>query len=240
MALFKRKAPMKNLHKQLAELRSRAASLSEKLKATDAALAAAVAARQKHLLSGDLADEHTAEKLQADVDSCNSRLSALTAGIDEQNAQIDDVERKVKAEEQAIERANAADKLGAQVSTMEAILPTWLEQSRALAAALSAVGGWHFESGQMARFVQNTMSEIELAANFTLAELKAMPDAIRGGRQPIPREYADAHAVNATEPAPKAQRRPNTVPDLASDPVLAAANFQPLDRGPDRILKITP
>lgn len=50
---------------------------------------------------------------------------------------------------------------------------------------LSEIGHWHFESGQMAGFLQNTMGQIEVAANFTLAELKAMPHAIRQGRQAI-------------------------------------------------------
>jgi hypothetical protein len=33
----------------------------------------------------------------------------------------------------------------------------------------------------MAIFVQNTMGQIEIAANFAFAELKAMPDAVREG-----------------------------------------------------------
>lgn len=45
------------------------------------------------------------------------------------------------------------------------------------------------------------MGQIEIAANFTLAELKAMPDAIRQGRQTIPREPAPT-PVAVTEPPP--------------------------------------
>jgi hypothetical protein len=69
-------------------------------------------------------------------------------------------------------------------------LPGYLERSRVLADALSEIGQWHFESGQMANLVQRYMGQIEIAANFALAELKAMPDAIRQDRQAIPQEFA--------------------------------------------------
>ena len=51
-----------------------------------------------------------------------------------------------------IDRAAAADKLAKQVAALEAALPGYLEQSRALADALSGVSYFHFESGQMASF----------------------------------------------------------------------------------------
>jgi hypothetical protein len=110
-------------------------------------------------------------------------------------------ESQLAAERERIERAAAAAKLDKQVAAIEAALPGYLEQSRALADALSKIGHWHFESGQMNSFVQNTMGQIEIAANFTLAELKAMPDAIRQGRQTIPREPAPT-PVAVTEPPP--------------------------------------
>ena len=42
----------------------------------------------------------------------------------------------------------------------------------------------------MAGFVQNTMGQIEIAGKFALAELKNLPEAIRQGRQAIPRALA--------------------------------------------------
>jgi hypothetical protein len=83
-------------------------------------------------------------------------------------------------------------------------MPTYLAQSRILADVLSEIGQWRFESGQMAGFVENTIGQIEVAANVTLAELKAMPDAIRRGRQAIPREPVPT-PVAVTEPTPKTQ-----------------------------------
>jgi hypothetical protein len=126
-------------------------------------------------------------------------------GIDDALAVL--AQRKAEAEVQLavenerVERAVAADKLDKQVAAIEAALPRYLEQSRALADALSKIGHWHFEGGQMAAFVQNTMGQIEIAANFTLAELNAMPDAIRRRRQAIPRELA---LTPVPEPEPPA------------------------------------
>jgi hypothetical protein len=150
---------------------------------------------------GDLDDQRTLDKLQGAVDTAASTL----AGIDDVLAvlaqQKTETESQLAAERQRIERAAAADKLDKQVAAIEAALPGYLEQSRALADALSKIGHWHFESGQMAGFLQNTMGQIEIAANFSLAELKAMPEAIRQGRQAIPRELA-LKPVPVPEPEP--------------------------------------
>jgi hypothetical protein len=94
------------------------------------------------------------------------------------------------SEREHIQRAAAADRLSKRVAVIEAALPGYLERSRVLADALSEIGQWHFESGQMANLVQRYMGQIEIAANFALAELKAMPDAIRQDRQAIPQEFA--------------------------------------------------
>jgi hypothetical protein len=57
----------------------------------------------------------------------------------------------------------------------------------------------------------------------------------RGGHHvdPNSRDLLDLDDEEATRP-------PHIAPVLASDPVLAAANFTPLDRGPARVLKIAP
>jgi hypothetical protein len=98
-------------------------------------------------------------------------------------------------------RAAAADKLAKRVAAIEAALPDYLTQSRMLADALSEIGHWHFVSGQIAGYCQNTMGQVEVAANIALAELKAMPDAIREDRQAIPQDLSPA-PVSMAEPPP--------------------------------------
>jgi hypothetical protein len=161
----------------------------------------AIKTRQQALLSGDLDDQRTIDEVQAVVVSATSDLAGIDDALGVLTHQKAEAERQLAAEREHIQRAAAADKLSKRVTAIETALPGYLEQSRALADALSEVSYFHFESGQMAGFLQNTMGQIEIAANFTLAELKAMPDAIRQGRQAIPRESAPA-SVAVTEPAP--------------------------------------
>lgn len=192
---------MQQLDTTVASLTKRGEQLAAKRGTAQDALDKAIKDRQRAFLSGDLDDRRTLDKLQGVVDTAASTL----AGIDDVLAvlaqQKAEAERQLAAERERIERSAAADKLDKRVAAIEAALPGYLEQSRALADALSEVSYFHFESGQMASFVQNAMGQIEIAANFSLAELKAMPDAVRQGQQAIPREPA-AISVAVVEPAP--------------------------------------
>ncbi|WP_079568962.1 hypothetical protein [Bradyrhizobium erythrophlei] len=308
---------MEKLQKHLTELRSRAAALSDKRASAETALAEAMVDREKHMLTGDLADEQTAHKLQAKVDSYQSQWSGIAAALVALQPQITDIEQKIAAEQEGIQRAAAANKLDRQIAAIETALPKYLEHSRVLADALAEIAHWHFESGQMTSFIVGDMGQVEVAAGFALAELKRMPGAIREGQQAIPRDVPQSGLVaeikplpptqtvfmlrsakyhdhdgrarfagqyeDAMMPVPTAQRalhhgvavsvadprraqlrgarggdfnpsasdvvdldaieEPKGVPYIGSDiadPVLRAANFQPLDRGPERMLKVTP
>jgi hypothetical protein len=199
-----RKPPMHPLETTIASLATRGEQLAAKRAAAQGALDKAITARQQALLSGDLDDQRALDKVQAAVVAATSDL----AGVDDALAilahQKAETENQLAAERERIERTAAADKLDKQVAAIEAALPRYLENSRALADALSEVSHFHFESGQMASFVQNAMGQIEIAANFTLADLKTMPPAIRDGRQAIPRK-PDAEPVAVIEPAPPSQ-----------------------------------
>jgi hypothetical protein len=197
-----RKSPMQQLETTIASLTKRAEQLGAKRVMAQQTLDKAVKARQDAFLSGDLDDQRAIDKLQAAVDAATSALTGIDDALAVLAHQKTEAESQLAAERDRIERAAAADKLDNQVAAIEAALPSYLEQSRALADALSGVSYFHFESGQMAAFVQNAMGQIEIAANFTLAELKAMPDAIRQGRQAIPCEPAPVAVI---EPAPSPQ-----------------------------------
>jgi hypothetical protein len=96
--------------------------------------------------------------------------------------------------------------LEAQVATIEAKLPEWLATSRAFSEALTAIGRLrHFESTEMARFIENATAQVEVAANFSLGELKTWPNMIRSGQMAVPREEPKVAAVVA-EPAPETRR----------------------------------
>ena len=196
-----RKTPPQPLETTIASLTKRGEQLVAKRVTAQDVLDEAIKTRQQALLSGDLDDQRALDNMQAAVVAATSDL----AGIDDALAILarhkTEAESQLAAERQRIERAAAADKLSQRVAAIEAALPSYLEQSRALADALSKIGDWHFESRQMAGFLQNTMGQIEIAANFALAELKNLPEAIRQDRLAIPQEPVPA-PVAVTGPTP--------------------------------------
>lgn len=190
---------MQKLETTIASLTKRGEQLAAKRTAAQDTLDKAITARQQTLLAGDLDDQHALDKLQDTVETAASTLTGIEDALAILTQQKAEAERQFAAEHERSKRAAAADKLMKQLAAIEVALPSYLEQSRALADALSKIGHWHFESGQMAGFVQNTMGQIEVAANFALDELKAIPVAIREGRHAIPGEPAP---VAAPEPEP--------------------------------------
>jgi chromosome segregation ATPase len=199
-----RKTPMQQLETTIASLRKRGEQLAAKRVTAQDALDEAIKTRQQALLSGDLDDQRALDKLQAAVDTGTSALAGIDDAISVLALQKAEAESQLAAERERIARAKAAEKLSAQIATIEAALPNYLEQSRVFSHALSEIGHHHFESAQMAQFVQNAAAQVELASNFVLVELRAMPERIKTGDAPIPRE-PDAEPVAVVEPPPPTQ-----------------------------------
>jgi len=206
MALFKKRSPMEKLQKFLAEQRERAAALSAKRTAAETALAEATTARQKHMFTGDLADDQTSEKLQVKVDSCASRLAGLDSALGALQVQIADIEQKLAAEREAVERAKAAEKLEHDLDEIERALPDYLAGARRFADALELIHFPHYESREMAGFVRSGQAQVEIAAALALQELRGMVTAIRDGAAPIPAPKPSIEPAAVTEPAPETRR----------------------------------
>ncbi|WP_342726083.1 hypothetical protein AAFG07_03800 [Bradyrhizobium sp. B097] len=196
---------MQKLEPIIAALTKRGEQLVAMRVAAQATLDKATKARQEALLSGDLSDQRALENLQTAVNTAASSV----AGLDDALAVLDqdkaEAEVQLAAALESAKRTAAADKLAKQVAAIEAALPGYLEQSRILAGALAEIGHWHVESGQIAGFVQNVMGQTEVAANFALVELAAMPGAIRQGRQVIPGEPPPVPVAAAIDPTPETQ-----------------------------------
>ncbi|MGY4365258.1 hypothetical protein ACVW1A_001323 [Bradyrhizobium sp. LB1.3] len=189
---------MHNLETTVA-LTTRGEQLVAKRETAQLALDKAIKARQHALLSGDLDDQRALNNLQGLVDAAASALTGIDDALTVLARDKAEAEHQIKAEREHVRRSAAADKLHKQVAAIEAVLPIYLQTSRDLADALSDIG-WHFETGQVAGFIQSTMGQIEVAANFALAELKSMQNAIRGGQQPVPQ---DPSSMPAAEPVPE-------------------------------------
>jgi hypothetical protein len=97
-----------------------------------------------------------------------------------------------------------------------------------------------WEARGLDEFIAVGRAQVPPAVELVGTMLRAHADAVIAGKAPAALPRPEELPVKVAETAPKVQHGRKTAPDMASDPVLAAANFQPLDRGPDRILKVTP
>ncbi len=305
---------MEKLETELAALRARAETLSSRHTAADAAFLEAKSKLQRYHLEADHdADDRARTKLEAAVAACAVTRDGYADALGEVQAKIADTEQKITTERALVQRKAASENLARDLDEVERVLPDYLGAARRLAGALEAIH-FHYESNEMARFVGNTTAQVEVAAGFALAELRAMAASIFAGAAPIPSpkpktepvafiqpppptqplfmlrsakyrdhegqtqfagQYTDAtmpvstaqralrHGISVTMADPRrAQLRgsrggdfnfgASDVVDLdgieeskgapyigsVDDPVLAAANFQPLDRGPERVLKV--
>ena len=314
MKIFKRKTMIEKLEADLAALRARAESLSGRHTAADAAFLGAKSNLQRYHLEADLdADDRARAKLEAAVAACAVTRDGYADAFGEVQAKIADTEQKITTERALVQRKAASEKLARDLDEVERVLPDYLGAARRLVGAVEAIH-FHYEANEMARFVGNTTTQVEVAAGFAVAELRAMAGSILMGAAPIPSPKPKPEPVAVIEPPPptmqvfmlrsakyrdddgrtrfagqfedammpvstaqralrhgvavsladprRAQLRGSRggdfnpsatdvvdldaveqakgVPYIGSvdDPVLAAANFQPLDRGPERVLKV--
>jgi hypothetical protein len=199
---FRKKSPMDKLETELAALRARADILSSRHAAAGAAFLEAKAKLQRHHLEADLdADDKARSKLEAAVAACAVAHDGYVDALDKVQAQIADAEQKINAERATERRKAASEELARNLDAIEQALPDYLETARRLAGALDAIH-FHYESNEMARFVGNTTAQVEVAAGFTLAELRAMAASICDGSTPIPASKPAPEPVAVIEPPP--------------------------------------
>jgi hypothetical protein len=203
MKLLFRRTMTQKIEDTIAALAKRGEQLAVKRAKAQDALDKATKARQDALLSGDLDDQRGIDKLQSAVDSAASALVGIDDAISILAQQRSEAEAALAEERERVARTAAADKLTAQVTSIERAFKPWLEQSRIFTSALTELAHWHFGAEEMSQFLENCMGQLETAMNFQVTELKAMPVAIRDGRQAVPAEKpVPAPIVMTEQPAP--------------------------------------
>jgi hypothetical protein len=181
MALFAKKTPMQILQADLDGLKARAALLSAERSTCAATLDAAVAARQAHLLDGDIADRKVSEALHPRVDIVQSALVGLDAAIVELQARINTAEQALTAETRRIKCEADAKALGAVVASLENKFGPWLDSTRAIAADLESLNGHTYQPAPLAAFFRHMAGEAEFALRMTLDDLaRSIPAVIAG------------------------------------------------------------
>jgi hypothetical protein len=226
---------MQKLEAELSALMSRAALLTVKRAAAQGTFDSAVAARDRHMLQGNLDDEKIGNKLQAAVDSAASALAGFDNVIAAQATSIAEAEEKLAVERVAVARKAASEDLTAKTDTIERQIGPWLEATRALAASTASVGDdVNFEVGQVGAYLRNAAGEVEMAMAMAMAipALRASVAAIVAGRLPIPRDpeiITPTPAAVATQSVKIFTIRPVTFIDPATNAVKTWPAFHLLD-----------
>jgi hypothetical protein len=200
MALFQKRSKMEKLEVILAALRKRAALLADKRTSAQAALDAAIVARQETLISGDLDDGARLLKMQNAVDSAASTLAGLDGAISALRIQIADADAQLNAEAERGRREVASEEIAKNVAEVERLIGPWLAASRQIAAAFAKLDHV-FEAGQIGGFISGCAGEVEVAAAVTLVELRDLPKLVAAGDRPIPHRPEAVLPVAVVRPA---------------------------------------
>jgi hypothetical protein len=200
---FLKRSPMQKFEAELAALTARADQLGAKRASAQKDLDRALAAREEHLLVGNLDDDKVGAKLQAAVDTGLSTLAGLDLAIQKQAAFIAEAERKLAVEKDIADRKAVAETMTAQILAVTESLAPWLEFSRKFAANFEAMSYWRPEAGQVSAYLRNAASEIENCMALTGNDLLRAAAGVRDGHGPIPRApAAPAPQVKAVPQAP--------------------------------------
>jgi hypothetical protein len=199
--IFLRTTPMQRLETELKRLRGRETQLADWRAKTKTQLDEALAVRERFLLDGDLADSKSAKTLQAKVDATQSEMAGIDLTLNKLAASIVDVERQLAEEEHRVQRQVVSEKLKTDLAAACSKVMPWLANTRELAVAFEVLEPANFESGSIARYLRNAVSEIEIAANFVTAAIDSQASAIYNGHAPLPNQPALAAAPQAASPA---------------------------------------
>ena len=132
--------------------------------------------------------------------TASSALAGFSTAIATLSTSITDVESQLENERQTVARREVSEELANQILQVSEMLPAWLQFSRKFASVLEVLPS--FEASQMASYVRNATSELEMAAKLTIEDLHRAVAAIRDGSQPIPRKAPVVIDVPKTKPAP--------------------------------------
>jgi hypothetical protein len=184
MAIFARKTVVQKLQADLDGLKTRAVLLNTKRDAARSALNDAIAARQTHLLEGDIDDAKAATTLQSKVDTATNELAGYDAAIAALSVSIAEAELAVTAEVRRIKAEADAKALAGVVDGLEDKFGPWLEATRAVAADLESLNNFTY-TDPLAAFFRHTAGEAEFALRMTLDELARSISAVAAGTKEV-------------------------------------------------------
>jgi hypothetical protein len=242
MALFpKASDPQKKAQRDLDAARASRNSLIERRKIAETS--AAEYRDRARKLAREGADDQTLSAAETEMRREQDRTATFTGAISDVEATIADLEGEIAQiidqrcrNETAAALTTLADKLAAAATTFDE--PAGQLADLARDSALIVLDGHPLQV-----FMHAVKEQVPPTVAVITNGLRDHAKAVLAGTLPptLPKPAAEPGKPKVIELRDeKAPRSPPAALINTSDPVMAAANFQPLDRGPERMLKVTP
>ncbi|SHG08590.1 hypothetical protein [Bradyrhizobium erythrophlei] len=242
MALFpKASDPQKKAQRDLDAARASRNSLIERRQIAETS--AAEHRDKARKLAREGADDQTLSAAELDMRREQDRTATFTGAISDVEATIASLEGEIAQiidqrcrNETATALTTLADKLAAAATAFDEPVGQLAEMARE--SALIVLDGHPLQV-----FMHAVREQVPPTIAVITNGLRDHAKAVLAGTLPptLPKPAAEPVKPKATEMREeKAPRSPHAALVNTSDPVMAAANFQPLDRGPARKLEIAP
>ncbi len=217
-----------------AKLKDKRASRDNLIERCKAAEANAFSLREKaRKLAADGADDAALSAAESAMRRDQDRAATLGDALGDVETTIGNLEREIV---QIIDQRCRAETAAA----VTALADKWATMGAAFDAVVGGLADLARESATIipdARplrvFLEAVKQQVPPEAGLVSSVLRDHAKAVLAGTAPASLPKPEAECVQLSVVEPPLVEVVNT-----ADPVLAAANFQPLDRGPDRVLKV--
>jgi hypothetical protein len=237
MAIFNKTDPAAKRQRDLeAKLKDKRASRDNLIERREAAEASAAAHREKACkLAGNGADDAALSAAESAMRREQDRASTLGDALGDAETTIADLERDIA---QVIDQRCRAETAGA----VNALADKWATAGAAFDAAVGELADLARESALIVLdaqplrvFLEAVKQQVPPEVGLVSNVLRDHAKAVLAGTAPasLPKPEPESAPVRRIEPPP-------TEVDNTADLILAAANFQPVDRGPQRTMRIAP
>ena len=237
MAIFNKTDPAAKRQRDLeAKLKDKRASRDNLIERQKSAETNAAEHREKaRKLAGDGADDAALSAAESAMRREQDRAATFSDAIGDAETSIADLEFDIA---QVIDQRCRAE----TATAVTALADKWATMGAAFDAVVGGLADLARESATIipdARplrvFLEAVKQQVPPEAGLVSSVLRDHAKAVLAGTAPasLPKPEPDPSQLKSVEQPPR--HVVNT-----ADPVLAAADFQPLDRGPERMLKVTP
>ena len=202
MQLFGKKSLIDEIEAEIVALRRRRDRRASDAAAAQSELDAVTAAQRALLTDADEVDQKSETAAQRRVDSARSARERYSDALSDLEARLADAERRAGAERDDIARRACVREIEDEVKAAEDALEPAISAFKKLFKSYAKLGDISYDCGAISRYAETATAEIELAAGFALAGVRAIAQAISNGDRRIPKRQTEQTAP-ALLPSPE-------------------------------------